>query len=171
MLRLWGRSTNNNQWREKKGRQASYWGNSHLPDRGWNDCLGKIIVPGENPTTGTLRILSANHLPPSLIGSDMKTGKVQVGKLGVSLLEGHRTYDNPHQSFISFTLFMLSTRLRAWWGKHIGLLAFEINWILDLSRQAPDGPCGAACYGAVRSAPAALLPFKYCERRHKSTHH
>lgn len=39
---------------------------------------------------------------------------------------------------------MLSTRLRVWWGKQIGLLAFEINWILDLSLQVRDRPCGAA---------------------------
>lgn len=84
-----------------------------MPDRGWNDCFGKIIVHGEGPATGTLGMLSANHLPLSPIEWDMKTGKVQVGMQGVSLPEGHRTHDNPTRSFIPFILFMLSTWLRA----------------------------------------------------------
>lgn len=63
-------------------------------------------MPGENPATGTLGILSANHLPLLLIRWDMKTGKVQVGRLGVSLLEGHSTYDNPTYSLLlSLCLF------------------------------------------------------------------
>lgn len=59
----------------------------------------------------------------------MKTGKVHVGRQGVSLLEGQCTHDNPTPSFIRLILFMLSTRLLAWWGKHIGPLAFEINLV------------------------------------------
>lgn len=139
------RSATNNQWRGRKaGKQPSHWGNSHPPYWERKDCFGKIIVPGENPATGTLGILSANHLPLSPIRWDMKTGKVQVGRQGVSLPEGHCTHDNPPRSFIPFILFMLSTRLPAWWGKHIGPLAFEINLTLDLSPQTPDGPCGTA---------------------------
>lgn len=78
------------------------------------------------------------------MGWDMRTGKVQVERQGVSLLEGHCTHDNPTRPFIPFILFMLSTRSRAWWGKHIGPLAFEINLILNLSPQTPDRACGAA---------------------------
>lgn len=69
-------------------------------------------MPGENPATATRGILSANHLPLLPIGWDMKTGKVQVERQAVSLLEGHCTHDNPTHSFIPFILFMLSTRLR-----------------------------------------------------------
>lgn len=59
----------NNHWRRVgKGGQDSYWSNSPPPDRARSDCFGKIIVPGENPATGTHGILSVNHLPLSLVG-------------------------------------------------------------------------------------------------------
>lgn len=72
----------------------------------------------------------------------MKTGKRPVGRPGVSLQKDGCTDDNLSHSYISFTLFMLPALLRTWWGKHVGLLALEINWSLDLSPQAPDRPCG-----------------------------
>ena len=156
------------------GRQPSYWGDSHLPDRGWNDCFGKIIAP---PPAGTLGILSAHHLPNSLIGWVLKAGKEQVERQGVSLPEGHSTHDNPARAFIPFILFTLSTRLRASRGKHIGPLAFKINLILDLSRQTPDRPRGAAGWWSPEGFSPLGLPLQTGEKelvikaRHKSKHH
>lgn len=93
--------------------------------------------------------------PPSSlqIGWDMKTGKVQVGRQGMSLPEGHCTNDNPTHPFIHFILFMWSTQLPAWWSKHIGPLAFEINLTLDFSPQTPDEPCGAALLCGLEKCP------------------
>lgn len=103
--------------------------------------------------------------PPSSlqIGWDMKTGKVQVGRQGVSLPEGHCTHDNPTCSFIHFILFMLSTQSPAWWSKHIGPLALEINLTVDFSPQTPVGPCGAAPLWGLEecsSCPSSLQTMK-----------
>lgn len=140
--------------------QPSYWGNSHQADRRWDDCFGKIIVPGENPATGMFRVLSANHLPLLAMGWDMKTGKEPVGRPRVSLQKGHCTTITRPTLFLPLILFMLPTLLWTWRGKHMGLLALEINWSLNLSPQAPDGPCGEASWkgpqdysGCIQSLP------------------
>lgn len=103
--------------------------------------------------------------PPSSlqIGRDMKTGKVQVGRQGVSLPEGHCTHDNPAYSFIHFILFMLSTRLPAWWSKHIGPLASEINLTVDFSPVTPRKPWGGAPLWGLKedaSSPSSLQTSK-----------
>lgn len=149
----------------EKGRQPSHWGDSHLPNRGWNDCFGKIIVPGENPATGTLGILSANHLPLLSIGRDMKAGKVQVGRQGAPLPKGHCTHDNPTRFFLFFQFCLCSP---------LGCVLKEVNtlvpWLLKsislrarLHRHLTE-PVVQLHYGAWRGAPAALLPFEHCKR-------
>lgn len=63
--------------------------------------------------------------PPSSlqVDWDMKSGEVQVERWEASLPEGQSTHDNPSTSYL-FHSVCSSTRLPAWWSKHIGPLAF-----------------------------------------------
>lgn len=77
-------------------------------------------------------------------GRDMKSGKVQVERQGVSLLEGRCTHDHPTLPVIPLVLFMLSTQLRAWWSKHIGPLALKSIWFWFCLRRHSAEPAVAS---------------------------